>query len=272
MIHWSDYDIGSSRAGCPECCKGKSDKSLGITIQADGSGIAHCFRCGYVEGYTPQGVSVPLQPTTPRPPAPQKRTVLANNWQDLWRRSQPLKGTLGEAYLTLRGCQLPPSGSHLRFMPDLKHPDGWSSPALLGLITEAKTRQAMSIHRTWIKEGTPKAIDRRLLGGHEKKGGVIRLWPDEYVTFGLAVAEGIETTLSLAKVYKPAWSLIDAGNMAVFPPLPCIENLVIGADHDSAGIKGANTLKEVWEASGREVLMHYPEQFEEDFNDMEKAA
>ena len=32
-----------------------------------------------------------------------------------------------------------------------------------------------------------------LCKGHRKAGGVIRLWPDDEVTDGLAVAEGIET-------------------------------------------------------------------------------
>ena len=45
---------------------------------------------------------------------------------------------------------------------------------------------------------------RMLLGKHRKAGGVIRLWPDDSVTSGLAVAEEIETALTVATVFKPA--------------------------------------------------------------------
>jgi hypothetical protein len=198
--------------------------------------------------------------------------VLADNWGSLWSHSRPIQNSLAERYLSLRGCALPPDGAHLRFIPELRHPDGWAGPAMLALVTHAIDRHAMTIHRTWIQEDNPKALDRRLLGGHEKKGGVIRLWPDEYVTYGLAVAEGVETALSLASEYMPIWSLVDAGNMAAFPVLAGIETLVIGADHDEAGQKAANRLEAAWKAQGREALIIQPEHFKEDFNDMERAA
>ena len=104
-------------------------------------------------------------------------------------------------------------------------------------------------------DGTKADVDppRLLLGGHRKQGGVIRLWPDEAVTTGLAIAEGIETALSLAHDYKPVWSVIDAGNLAAFPVLPGIETLIIGADHDEAGLKAAAACADRWAAAGVEV-------------------
>lgn len=277
MIDWQNLEEGNNRISCPEC--GRKDKSMGVTVERDGSGVAHCFRCDYVESYTPKGVSF-SKPEKAYTPKPQKRTVLADNWQSLWTHAQPLKGTLGEAYLSLRGCPLPPEGAHLRFIPELKHPEGWAAPAMIALVTDAKARHAMSIHRTWIQQGNPKALDRRLLGGHEKKGGVIRLHPDEYVTYGLAIAEGIETTLSLARLYKPAWSLIDAGNLAAFPVLPGIECLLIGADYDSinprtgkrAGWDAAQVCATRWRDAWRDVEIISTQSEKTDFNDMEQAA
>src|SRR5690606_13343210 len=91
-------------------------------------------------------------------------------------------------------------------------------------------------------DGSGKAgtdCDRILLRGFPKRGGVIRLWPDESVTTGLGIAEGIETALSAAHAFQPVWSVLDAGNLCIFPVLDGIESLTISADNDAAGLKAA---------------------------------
>nr|WP_228882485.1 toprim domain-containing protein [Paraburkholderia saeva] len=131
----------------------------------------------------------------------------------------------------------------------------------------------MSLHRTWIcADGRKADIDpqRLLLGGHRKQGGVIRMWPDESVTTGLGIAEGIETALSLAWAYAPVWACIDAGNLKALPVLPGIESLVIGADNDPAGIDGAHACAQRWAADGVEV--HMTKQTENDLNDVLKEV
>lgn len=49
MIVWTDFPIGDHRDCCPACGKSPKDKTMGITVAADDHGVAHCFRCGYVE-------------------------------------------------------------------------------------------------------------------------------------------------------------------------------------------------------------------------------
>ncbi|RYF56020.1 MAG: hypothetical protein EOO27_19520, partial [Comamonadaceae bacterium] len=49
MIVWTDYPIGDHRAACPACARKPNDKTMGLTIAAEDHGVAHCFRCGYVE-------------------------------------------------------------------------------------------------------------------------------------------------------------------------------------------------------------------------------
>ena len=74
-----------------------------------------------------------------------------------------------------------------------------TGPALIGLVTHARTCKPLSLHRTWIK-ATGKADvspSRMPLASHSLADGVIRLWPDEAVTHGLGVAEGIETKQQL---------------------------------------------------------------------------
>lgn len=47
MIVWSDFPEGDHRARCPACQR--RDKSMGVTVLGPGHGVAHCFRCGFVQ-------------------------------------------------------------------------------------------------------------------------------------------------------------------------------------------------------------------------------
>jgi len=259
MIAWTHYDIGSHRISCPACGRGERDKTLGLTIESDGNGVAHCFRCAFTEGYRTDRGARQQMPTMPRIKAvtTQKHEVLSDYGRDLWQACAPLSG-VAEAYLETRHCVIPPADADLRFHSSLKHPTGYTGPALVGLITDAVTRQALSLHRTWIQADGRKADvepPRLLLGGHRKQGGVIRLWPDEAVTTGLGIAEGIESALSLAWAYAPVWCCIDAGNLADFPVLAGVESLVIGVDEDPAGIAAADECAARWALADREVTL-----------------
>ncbi|MEM5276703.1 toprim domain-containing protein [Cupriavidus taiwanensis] len=245
-----------------------------MTIEADGKGVAHCFRCAFTESYRPDRGARQQAAPTPHIKAltTQKHEVLSNYGRELWSACTPLSG-VAVAYLKARQCCIPPGDSDLRFHPALKHPTGHTGPALVGLITDARTCQPLSLHRTWIQDDGNKAdVDppRLLSGGHRKQGGVIRLWPDEAVTGGLGIAEGIETALSLAWAYAPVWACIDAGNLAAFPVLPGIEVLTIGADNDAAGAASAKLCAQHWAIADREVYIS--KQAENDLNDAIKEA
>lgn len=274
MISWTDFQAGSFRVCCPFCGRGDRDKTLGVTIERDGHGIAHCFRCDFTESYRPKhgaivvgeakSVSMPMQART--------YDELSDYGRALWSEAEPLSGD-GVTYLEARRCRIPPPDGDLRFKASLKHPSGYVGPALVGLITDAATGRPLSLHRTWIQDDGRKAeVDqpRLLLGKHRKQGGVIRLWPDEAVTCGLGIAEGIETALSLAWGYAPVWSCIDAGNLAAFPYLPGIESIVIAADNDPTGNVAARTCAVRWADAGAEVVV--TRQLENDLNDTLKEA
>jgi putative DNA primase/helicase len=205
-----------------------------------------------------------------------KRQSLSDEGMQLFSRCTGLQGTVGEQYLLARGCVVPPAHGDLRFNLSLKHPAfDYSGPALIALVTHAKTRAPLTLHRTWIRADGRKADiepPRMLLGEHSKKHGVIRLWPDDMVTTGLAITEGIETALSVAHDYQPVWSLIDAGNLAEMPVLDGIESLVIGADNDEAGIKAANAAADRWASAGREVRIVPPKAARSDWNDLGVAT
>jgi hypothetical protein len=115
-----------------------------------------------------------------------------------WAAAQPLHGA-ALAYLQARACRIPPEGSHLRCNPALQHPSGYTGPGLVALVTDARTGQPISLHRTWVLasgEKAPLETPRLLAAGHRKAGGVIRLFPMERGQ-PLGICEGIETALSL---------------------------------------------------------------------------
>lgn len=274
MIAWIDYAIGNHRLACPACARGGRDMTLGLTVEPSGKGVAHCFRCAFTESYHPDRGARQQAAVKPRIKAvtTPKHEVLSDYGCKLWRACKPLSGVAID-YLRARLCVIPPVEGDLRCHPALKHPSGYTGPALVGLITDASTGHPLSLHRTWIKgDGRKADVDppRLLLGGHRKQGGVIRLWPDEAVTMGLGVAEGIETALSLAWAYAPVWACIDAGNLTSLPVLPGIGALVIGADNDAAGTAAAQQCAQRWANVGAEVYV--TRQSENDLNDILKEA
>lgn len=276
MSALANLEPGEHRLECPDCGRGPRDKTMGVTVEHGGAAVGHCFRCEYVETYRPDGAAVHRPgKAISRPVAPLKRETLSQYGRDLLDGCTDPRGTIGERYLQHRGCELPPADGHLRYHAALVHPSGFVGPGLVALVTHAQTRVPMSLHRTWIKaDGTKADCDppRLLLGGHSKKFGVIRLWPDECVTYGLAVAEGIESALALARDFTPVWACIDAGNMAAMPVLPGIETLVIGADHDAAGIKAAATCADRWAAAGVDVRVVAPAAAGHDWADVREVA
>ncbi len=270
MIAWTAYDAGNHRISCPTCGRSERDKTLGLTIEADGKGVAHCFRCNFTESYRPERGAYLAAPSRPRIKAAAptaKHDTLSDYGCELWVASKPLSG-VALAYLDTRRCRIPPGDGDLRWHPSLKHPTGYVGPALVARITDALTGEPLSLHRTWIRADGRKADvepPRLLLAGHRKQGGVIRLWPDESVTHGLGVAEGIESALSLAWAFEPTWSVIDAGNLAALPVLPGIEVLTIAADNDVAGQSAADECAQRWADAGCEAFI--TTQRQNDIND-----
>jgi putative DNA primase/helicase len=112
------------------------------------------------------------------------------------------------------------------------------------------------ISRTYIHEGK-KVGKAKGLG----PAGIVRLTPDEDVTNGLHLAEGLETALDMmAKGLRPMWSCGSTSIMAKMPVVSGIECLTILADHDEngAGERAALELEQRWREARREVLVVAP--------------
>jgi hypothetical protein len=192
------------------------------------------------------------------------------NARRVWDECVPLKDSPGADYLRLRQCALPPDDGDLRFHPALRCGElDQKFPALIGKVTTVQGEIFVGIHRVWFRPGVAKAAKKMRLGGSDQPV-CIRLWPDDLVTTGLGIAEGIETALAAATMFRPMWSTIDAGQMASFPVLRGIESLTIFADNDASGtgLKAAQTCATTWMKAGVQVRVLLPKILGEDANDV----
>ncbi len=251
---------GTSRVPCPECDRGDRDTALAVTVDDRGT-VWHCFRCGWsgADNTVTRASSPSARPATSEASSSSPDAAIA-----LYRASQPIeRGTVAADYLLARGCVLPPRDGGLRWHPSVRHMSGHVGPALVALVTHAETGEPLSVHRTWIdpaKPGHKAAIEppRTYWTRLPTKGGCVRLWPDEAVTMGLGIAEGIETALALAHGFAPVWSCLDAGHMASLPVLDGIESLMIAVDRDDAGIRATRACADRWSAAGVAVAIVAP--------------
>jgi hypothetical protein len=257
--------IGENRIPCPKCERGPKDTALAVRLEDNGHVVFHCHRCGYAGADGDETTSA--APIVPRQVIAGTK-MLSTYGRSIWKSALPIAGA-AQSYLEKRVCQLPSPAGHLRYLPSLRHPSHYEGPALIGLVTDALTGEPMSLHRTWILASgskAPIATPRLLLKDHVKSGGVIRLWPGAG-SKSLGIAEGIETALTLAWAMTPVWSCIDAGNLAAFPLIDGIEELVIAADTDKVGLAAAATCTDRWKRAGRRVRVLTAEQAGQDLND-----
>jgi Toprim domain-containing protein len=209
---------------------------------------------------------------------PARYETLSPYGRQIWSSCRCIDSkSMAALYLGARGCALPHPDGDLRWHPALKHPSGYVGPTLVALVADIQDPQRwLTLHRTWVAaDGSGNKADvnpsRMLLKDHRKFGGCIRLWPDHCVSMGLAIGEGIETCLAAARQFTPIWSVIDAGNLRVFPVLEGVEALTIVTDHDPAGIGAALECGRRWQADGREVSALYPTAAGADWADVESG-
>jgi hypothetical protein len=181
---------------------------------------------------------------------------------------------LAETYLRSRGLEYAdPAGEVLRFHSHCPF-GGVTHPCMVALFRAiGDGNKPVAIHRTAL---TPEGrkIDRMTLG--PIGGAAIKLSPDEDVTMGLHIGEGIETTLAAMMLgFRPAWALGAAGGIAKFPVLSGIEALTILVDHDRPDARGRQAGHEVsrecgnrWKEAGQEIFYVMPDVLGHDMADV----
>ena len=189
---------------------------------------------------------------------------------DIWHEAVDIEGTVAVRYLATRKLPLPQgvSGRVLRFHPNCPFGRGRRSPALVALYTSIRDNVPKAIHRTALTPNGHK-LGRMVLG--PKAGCAIKLTADEAVTDGLAIGEGLETTLAgMALGFTPAWAVGDARSIGSLPVLSGIEALTVfvDADESETGQQRARECSARWTAAGREVLRIVPTHIGEDLADI----
>ena len=188
----------------------------------------------------------------------------------IWSQAVSIRGTHGERYMRARSIS-GPLPSQLRFHRRLRHPDGLSFPAMIGCV-EAVDRGIVGLHRTYLDPNAARKIEhsttKAMLG--PVKGGAVRLRAGNQ---GLAVAEGIETALSLAMGLEngiAVWAALSAVGMAALslPPAMSVGGLLlVGTDGEPRGRSAGAQLADVAARRGWTVeIIQAPDG--KDFNDL----
>jgi hypothetical protein len=189
----------------------------------------------------------------------------------IWQEAIHIEGTPGALYFYKRNVDITllPDFGGLRWhrqCPWVGGPIG----CVIARFTDGITGEPRGIWRRPIKRGEKP----RTLGPMAEC--VICLWPDDAVTTGLCLAEGVETAAAASQIahrgtlLQPTWAAGSAGNMANFPVLPGIEALTLLVDHDVSGTgqAAAQQCAQRWVEAGREVTLLTPTRTGEDFNDV----
>lgn len=275
--HWAS---GSAMARCPA----HRDRTPSLSVNEGAGGIilircwAGCSQESVIYALRMRGLWAG-QPGEPPPnlaagtereqDARRKAEFVDRLWRETWRTAAPARGSPIETWIRpARGIPLDPA------MLD-QMPLRWSTrcplrqttaAAMLALMTDAVTGEPRGLHRTFLMpDGSAKApIDKpRQMLGH---AGIIRLSPDEDVTAGLGIAEGIETALAvIATGFRPVWACGSLEALKKFPVLGGIGCLTVFSDAKPHEIAGARSCADRWAAAGREAILRVPRQG--DWND-----
>ncbi len=264
-------------APCPVCQPQGRKEQDALTLADGRSGLlAHCkrFDCSFRDilaaaGIAPSDYRAPDPAQQAQRAAEQKAEAQrrAGQAHALWREAAPICGTLAETYLRGRGinCPLPET---LRFHSECWHGATASRhPALVALVEGG---DGFAVHRTYLRpDGMGKAAlapDKAMLGA--VAGGAVRL---SEAQGGLALAEGIETALSLSSglLRRPmtVWAALSTSGIRGLrlPQEP--GRLTIAPDGDTAGREAAHALAEKANAAGWRVSL-LPAPDGRDWNDI----
>ncbi|GEP06032.1 hypothetical protein MOX02_40700 [Methylobacterium oxalidis] len=171
----------------------------------------------------------------------------------MWQDGRDPRGTVVEAYLRSRGLILPAeiAGEALRFHPRCPWEAG-TAPAMVAALRCIRTGEVLGVHRTALSPDGQK-LGRRMFG--TAAGTAIMLDPEEIVSVGLTIGEGIETCLAARQLgLTPVWALGSVGAIGAFPVLPGIETLSVLAENDAgASARACQEVGTRWHRADRLV-------------------
>jgi hypothetical protein len=190
--------------------------------------------------------------------------------QRLFNASQPIAGTLAEAYLLSRGIPDVAGLGALRFHPRCTYreeagarPEHW--PAMIAAVN-IDDGVVTGVLRTYLaRDGRSKAAlaaPRKALGS--LAGNAVRFGDAQDI---LIVGEGIETVLSVRSVlpFMPFAAALSAQHLGMFRVPSTVRRLYIAVDRDDAGFRAADVLRRRAIEAGVNAMLLLPRR--KDFND-----
>ena len=268
---WSGKDW---RADCPACgykaslslSKGRNGQMLWYChAGCSGNDVLIAIReLGFTDNTANYGNESPSHA------ASENRSIeMSRIAQQLWAQGLSAQGTPVEEYLHYR-CLDGPIPATIAYLQDQLHREsGIRLPVMMAAVSRWPNRKVVAIHRTYLSPHEPgKAAvvpSKKTLG--PIGGGAVRLAATGPI---LAIAEGIETALSVQQVTGiPTWSALSAGNLrkVVLPNLPLAKEIIICADADPVGLAMAKKAAVHIHSQGRQVRIAVPLKIGTDFND-----
>jgi putative DNA primase/helicase len=270
------------RGRCPACRYAKS--TLELRVQCDRIEV-RCTACG-ADASIARMMGLPNEPVV----APTARPSNVAGALGAWRRAVPATGTLVERYLQGRGIISPPPAS-IRFLPRQRNwTDGKTYPAMISLVQRVANDDERGLqsgallidagaHFTFLQGGGAKGPVRKaatdackLTLGQLRYGGVW-LMPVNEINEQLAIAEGIETALSVQQITNlPTVAALSAAGMRSLRWLPQVRHLWIAADNDEVGRGAAEALLARALYAGLRAQIKLPARGKNDFNDLLMGA
>lgn len=254
---WFDYEAGI----------GGDALALVMHLRRDRFPAATTWALGWL-GEAPAAshhlASVPACPRAEREDRVDRCRWSADKARCLWHEAvaADAPSSVVPPYLDFRGGLRIEPGMPLRF-----HPKAWrnaayglSGPAMLALMTSPETGEPCGVHVTYLRlDGRGKAAGDRvkvMLGS----AGVVRLAPDQHVSLGLGLAEGIETSLAVMQRagWRPVWAATSAGAMRHFPIMAGVEAVTLFADFDGPGLRAARDCGVRWAQRDRQARIMVP--------------
>jgi Toprim domain len=280
LIHGRD---NKWRGRCPAC--GYAKHTLELAVELDRIAVS-CNACVDIAGIA---VAMGIPRDLVRAPSPRPSNVVRA--LDSWQSATPAAGSLVELYLRNRGIILPPPASIRSLRRQRNWNDGKAHPAMISLVRRVPGPDDLAAldcrasvidagaHFTFLHDGRPDGPvikadteSSKLTLGQLRHGGV---WLSRIEEIGeqLAVAEGIETALSVMQLTKlPTVAALSAAGMQSLRWPPQIRRLCIAADNDEAGLKAAKVLLERALSAGLQAQIKIPAGGRNDFNDLLRSA
>jgi putative DNA primase/helicase len=274
-LHHAAQLLGGDASGkdsviCPGPGHSPKDRSLSVTFTPDGF-VCHSFAgndwtiCrAHIESRLGIRSRIEISRAPIRSTGRSASTKL-DFARALWRETGPITATLAGRYLEYRGLGGLPVGDSIHFHKAcpfrLETGTTVRLPAMVAKMVDIHTNAFRGVHRTALAADGRGKANIAGLGSPKKMLGVaagacVKLTADEDVTYGLHIAEGIETALACERLgYSPIRAVLSAGGIAKFPVLPGIECLTVMADNDASGTGENAAVKcaEGWQRAGKEV-------------------